>query len=57
MGNFRSKLYEGRVFHQRFRPRKHRLSYRVFSMMVDLDELPELDRSHRLFRYNRPDSE
>lgn len=53
MKPFRSKIYEGRVFHQRFRPRKHRLSYRVFSMMIDLEELPDLDRSHRLFSYNR----
>jgi len=53
MKSFRSKLYEGRVFHQRFRPRKHRLAYRVFSMMIDLEELSDLDHTHRLFSYNR----
>ncbi|MEG3619636.1 DUF1365 domain-containing protein [Magnetovibrio sp. PR-2] len=53
MKAFRSRLYEGRVFHQRYRPRKHRLSYRVFSILVDLDELEELDRAHWMFGYNR----
>lgn len=53
MNMFRSKLYEGRVFHQRFRPRKHRLSYRVFSLLIDLEELEALDQAHRWFSYNR----
>lgn len=48
-----SSLYEGRVFHQRYRPRKHRLNYRVFSLLVDLDELAELDKACKLFSYNR----
>ncbi|WP_164075921.1 DUF1365 family protein, partial [Stenotrophomonas maltophilia] len=37
-----------------FRPRRHRLRYRVFSLLIDLDELPELDRRLRLFGHNRP---
>ncbi len=49
-----SGLYQGRVMHQRLRPRRHRLSYRIFQMLLDLDELPALDRAHRLFGYNRP---
>jgi DUF1365 family protein len=53
MKSFHSGIYEGRVFHQRMRPHTHRLSYRVFSMLVDLEELPELDRAFRLFSYNR----
>jgi uncharacterized protein len=39
--------------HQRVRPKKHRLRYRVFSALLDLDELPELDRRLRLFGHNR----
>lgn len=39
--------------HRRVRPRKHKLSYRVFSMLVDLDELPTLDRDVAKFGYNR----
>lgn len=48
-----SALYVGEVVHARRRPRRHRLRYRVFSLLLDLDELPVLDRSLRLFGYNR----
>ncbi|MBX3504053.1 MAG: DUF1365 family protein [Parvibaculum sp.] len=50
---FQSRLYEGEVFHRRLRPRLHELSYRVFYMLLDLDELPELARLSRLFGHNR----
>jgi len=53
MGTFQSRVFEGRVFHQRLRPRKHRLSYRVFSMLVDLDELPSLHKRLAFFSHNR----
>ncbi|XAH21466.1 DUF1365 family protein [Xylophilus sp. GW821-FHT01B05] len=48
-----SALYVGRVLHQRLRPAKHRLSYRVFSLLLDIDELPALARRLRLFSLNR----
>jgi len=48
-----SALYAGEVMHQRIRPRRHRLCYRVFFMFLDLDELPELDRRLSVFSYNR----
>jgi len=48
-----STLYVGRVTHQRLRPARHRLGYRVFSMLVDVDELPALSRKLRLFSFNR----
>ncbi|MEJ8851585.1 DUF1365 domain-containing protein [Variovorax rhizosphaerae] len=48
-----SALYTGSVMHQRLRPRRHRLRYRVFSLLVDLDELPALSRRLRLFSLNR----
>jgi DUF1365 family protein len=48
-----SALYAGRVMHQRLRPAKHRLSYRVFSLLLDIDELPALARRLRLFSLNR----
>ncbi len=47
-----SALYVGRVGHQRHRPRVHRLDYRVFSLLLDLDELPDLSRRLRLFAHN-----
>jgi hypothetical protein len=39
--------------HRRVRPRKHKLSYRVFSMLLDLDELPALEAQGSAFRHNR----
>lgn len=48
-----SAIYRGRVGHERFTPRHHRLDYRVFSLYLDLDELPLLDAGLRLFGYNR----
>jgi len=48
-----SALYFGTVLHQRMKPRRHRLRYRVFSVLFDLDELPTLGNRLRLFSYNR----
>ncbi len=49
-----SCLYLGRVMHKRLRPFRHKFRYRVFSLYVDLDELPRLQRRLRLFSHNRP---
>jgi len=48
-----SALYVGSVMHQRLRPARHRLRYRMFSLLVDLDELPALALRLRLFSLNR----
>lgn len=50
----RSRIYTGTVMHQRLRPRRHRLEYRVFCLLVDLDELPALDGRFGLLGINRP---
>ena len=50
---YHSAIYEGPVVHERLRPKRHRLRYNVFSMLLDLDELSELDRNFGLFGYNR----
>lgn len=52
--SFKSAIYAGLVVHQRQRPRAHRLRYRVFSLLIDLDELPTLDRRLKLLSVNRP---
>lgn len=49
----KSGLYRGWVTHARFRPRAHRLRYRLFMTLLDLDELPALDSRLRLFGHNR----
>ena len=49
-----SALYTGWVMHRRLAPRQHRFKYRVFSMLLDLAELPQLARRLRLFNWNGP---
>lgn len=49
----RSALFWGDVVHARHRPRKHALSYKVLSFLLDLDELQDLDRRLKLFGVNR----
>lgn len=47
-----SALYTGWVMHRRLRPKVHHFQYRVFSMLLDLEELPVLSRRLRLFSWN-----
>ena len=49
----RTGIYSGRVVHERLRPRHHRLSYGVFSLLVDLDDLQEMTRHLKWLSYNR----
>ena len=49
-----SALYFGRVTHTRFFPRRHRLSYGVWYLLADLDELAKLDRTVPGFTVDRP---
>jgi hypothetical protein len=48
-----SALYPGHVAHARLRPKEHRLSYRIYSLLLDLDELDELDHRLRWFSVDR----
>lgn len=48
-----SALYVGSVSHRRLRPRPHALRYRVFSLLLDIDELPFLGRTLRMFSLDR----
>jgi len=45
-----SAIYEGVVTHARFSPRAHRLRYRIFMLLLDLDELPGLFSRLRLLK-------
>jgi DUF1365 family protein len=46
-------LYFGDVMHARLKPIGHRFSYRVMSLLIDLDRLMEADRQSPLFGVNR----
>lgn len=48
-----ASLYFGEVMHARLKPMGHRFSYRVMSLLIDLDRLDAADRQSRLFGVNR----
>ena len=48
-----SALYVGSVFHRRLVPRPHRFRYRLYWLLIDLDELQQLGAKLTLFAHNR----
>jgi DUF1365 family protein len=48
-----SGLYPGVVTHTRLKPRRHALRYRIFMLLLDLDEAAALDRRLKLFSLRR----
>jgi DUF1365 family protein len=50
---FTSALFPGNVTHARFKPKIHKLAYRIYSLLLDLDELETLDRKLRFFSVDR----
>ena len=51
--SLQSALYVGSVMHRRLSPRRHRLRYRAFWALIDLDEVEALGRRLSLFSANR----
>ena len=51
--NLRSAIYRGFVDHKRLRPKQHFLRYKVFSLLLDLDEINDLNQPLRLFSSNK----
>ncbi|MFM9996655.1 MAG: DUF1365 domain-containing protein [Phycisphaerales bacterium] len=49
----RSRILHGETWHRRFRPRKHSFRYRMFWLLLDLDELAALDGTVTGFGHNR----
>ena len=48
-----SSIYNGHVIHKRFWPKKHFFRYKVFSLLIDLSELYQLEKELTLFSYNK----
>ncbi|MGZ6022642.1 MAG: DUF1365 domain-containing protein [Rhizomicrobium sp.] len=48
-----SAIYDGWVMHRRIAPRHHAFRYRVFAMLLDLDELENLSRRLWFFAWNK----
>lgn len=49
-----SRLYECVVMHRRLLPKRHEFVYRIFLFLLDLDELPEIERRIPFFSVNSP---
>ena len=47
-----SSIYNGTVIHKRFKPKKHFFKYRVFSLLIDLNDLRDLNKNISFFSYN-----
>ena len=48
-----SCIYNGVVTQQRFKPVKHSLKYKTFSLLIDLDEIEILDKNISIFSLNK----
>ena len=48
-----SCIYNGEVSHTRFKPVKHHLSYKTFSLFIDLDEIEKLENIIPIFSINK----
>ena len=48
-----SYIYNGKVIHKRFKPKKHFFKYRVFSLLLSLDEIKKIDKNIFFFSYNK----
>ena len=48
-----SCIYNGVVTHTRFKPVKHHLKYKTFSLFLDLDEIEKLDKLNPIFSFNK----
>ena len=48
-----SKIYTGKVIHKRFKPKEHYFKYNVFSLLIDLNELEQINKYIKFFSYNK----
>jgi uncharacterized protein len=48
-----SALYVGHVVHSRRKPRQHKLRYRCFWLLLNIDDIPAVSKGLRLFSHNR----
>ena len=48
-----SYIYTGTVTHKRFKPKIHTFNYKVFSLLIDLSEIELLDKTLKLFSYDK----
>ena len=51
--NYNSCLFYGEVIHKRFKPFIHLFKYKVFSILLDYDEIESIQNNFRFFSYNK----
>ena len=51
--SFSSCIYSGFIVHKRFKPKRHFFSYKIFSLLIDLNEVENLERKIKFFSYNK----
>ncbi len=53
LNDIHSRVYRCKIMHRRVSSPKYRFTYRVFSVLLDIDELPRLRHRLRCFSHNR----
>ena len=48
-----SCIYSGFVTHRRFKPKRHFFSYKIFSLLLDLEEIEKLENKIKFFSFNK----
>ena len=48
-----SYIYTGTVIHKRFKPKIHTFNYKVFSLLIDLSEIELLNKTLKMFLYDK----
>jgi len=48
-----SYIYSGKVIHKRFKPKKHYFKYKIFSILLDLNETKFINKNINFFSYNK----
>ena len=48
-----SFIYNGNVIHKRFKPKEHNFKYKVFSLLIDLDELNIIKKKIKNLSHNK----
>ena len=48
-----SYIYTGKVIHKRFKPKEHFFKYKIFSILLDLNEIKFINKNINFFSYNK----
>ena len=49
----KSQIFEGQVIHKRYHQKKHKFQYNVFSFLINIDDLEDLNKNLYFFSFNK----